>query len=93
MFGLSMIKPQQNRHRHHKTATDRVQQYTARYKKKNRKPIAVQGLPALSYNNLQQRRKSVRFLVRMRSPVQIWLAAPKSSRPNRDGCFFVADTF
>jgi hypothetical protein len=57
-----------------------VQQGTANNKKKNRKPVAVQGLPAIRYNNLQQRRKGLIFLVRMRSPVQIWLAAPKNNQ-------------
>ena len=41
MFGLSMIKPQQNRHRHRRVAAERVQQDTASDKKKNRHFLAT----------------------------------------------------
>jgi len=65
------------RDRHKKRTLSWVQQDTARYNKKNPQTLDTTGLAATSGDKIRERKTIAGDLVRMRSPVQIWVAAPR----------------
>ena len=73
-------KPIQNPYGHQKTSKNSYRQVTPRDNKKNLLSVGAQRGKPTKDNRLQQEKTPFEELVRMRSPVQIWVAAPQEGR-------------
>ena len=72
----ALQKPQQNRNGHQKTATWSGRKETRGYNGEAAQPFVLQWFQAIRGDKRNERKIACIELVRMRSPVQIWLAAP-----------------
>ena len=72
-------KPIQNPYRHQKTSKNSYQQAISRDNKKNLLSLGAQSVKPTRRNRSQQEKTPFEELVRMRSPVRIWVAAPTFS--------------
>ena len=83
-------KPIRNPYRHQKTSKNSYRQVALRYGKENLLSVGAQWAKSTSDNKPQQEKATFEELVRMRSPVQIWVAAPQSLENFGFRGFFVA---
>ena len=83
-------KPIQNPYRHQKTSKNSYRQVALRYSKESLLSVGAQRAKLTSDNKPQQEKATFEELVRMRSPVRIWVAAPKTPENCGFRGFFVA---
>ena len=86
-------KPIQNPYGHQKTSKNSYQQATSRDNKKSLLSVGAQRGKPTKDNRLQQEKTPFEELVRMRSPVRIWVAAPKIPENFGFWGFFVAKSY
>ena len=86
-------KPIQNPYGHQKTSKNSYRQATLRDGKKNLLSVGAQRTKSTSDNKPQQEKATFEELVRMRSPVRIWVAAPKIPENFGFWGFFVAKSY
>ena len=86
-------KPIRNPYRHQKTSKNSYRQVALRYSKENLLSVGAQSVKPTRRNRSQQEKTPFEELVRMRSPVRIWVAAPKIPENCGFRGFFVAKSY